>query len=60
MDLKLTERQLELQALARKFADEELRPQSRELDKIVDPANLYPLDLIRNGLRTLKIPVEPQ
>jgi butyryl-CoA dehydrogenase len=62
MDFKLTERQLELQALARKFADEELRPQSRELDKIVDPANLYPLDLIRkaskNGLRTLKIPVE--
>jgi alkylation response protein AidB-like acyl-CoA dehydrogenase len=60
MDFKLTERQLELQALARKFAQEELRPQSRELDKIVDPAKLYPLDLIRKaskvGLRTAKIP----
>jgi acyl-CoA dehydrogenase len=61
MDFKLTERQLELQALARKFADEELRPQSRELDKIVDPKELYPLDLIKKaskvGLRTLKLPV---
>ena len=62
MDFKLTERQIELQALARKFANEELRPQSRELDKIVDPEKLYPLDLIRKaskvGLRTLKLPVE--
>lgn len=60
MDFRLTERQIELQALAHKFAVEQLRPQSRDLDKIVDPTKLYPLELIKKasevGLRTAKIP----
>jgi alkylation response protein AidB-like acyl-CoA dehydrogenase len=62
MNFELTEQQLELQVIARRFAYEEVRPQSLELDRIADPNKLYPLQLIKRasalGLRTLKIPVE--
>ncbi|MGV6873124.1 acyl-CoA dehydrogenase family protein [Pseudochelatococcus sp. B33] len=62
LSFHLTEEQLRLRDLARKFAYEEVRPQALKLDPIVDPAEIYPIDLIRRasalGLRTLKIPRE--
>ncbi len=62
MDFRLTQRQYELQQLARRFAYEEIQPRARELDKATNPRDAYPVDLIRRaselGLRTLKIPHE--
>lgn len=62
MDFRLTRQQLELQAIARRFAYEEIQPRARELDRAVDPRDAYPRDLVRRsselGLRTMKIPVE--
>jgi alkylation response protein AidB-like acyl-CoA dehydrogenase len=60
MDFSLTEEQRELQAVARTFARERVRPRSRELDRIADPAAAWPADLFREasklGLRTFKLP----
>ena len=62
MDFSLTEEQLELQAIARKFAAERIRPRTRELDQLADPADAWPADLFREasklGLRTFKLPKE--
>jgi acyl-CoA dehydrogenase len=60
VDFRLTDSQRELQALARQFAYDEIQPRARELDRVADPADAYPEDLLRRaselGLRTLKIP----
>ena len=60
MDFSLTDEQKELQAIARKFATERIRPRARELDRIADPAKAWPADLFREasrlGLRTFKLP----
>ncbi len=62
MDFQLTSEQQRLQGLAREFAYRELRPVARALDRQRDPADTFPLALLRRaselGLRTLKIPVE--
>lgn len=62
MDFWLTEQQLELQQVARRFAYEEIQPRARELDRAVDPRDAYPRDLVRRaselGLRTMKVPRE--
>jgi acyl-CoA dehydrogenase len=58
----LSDEQLELQALARTFARDEVRPRARELDRVVDPSENFPFDLIRRaselGLRTITLPRE--
>ena len=62
MDFTLTERQLELQKLAHDYARNELRPHVRERERITDPAERFPWDILetgsRLGLRTLSIPEE--
>lgn len=62
MDFALTDQQRELQAIARKFATEEIVPRSMELDAQTDPADCYGPDLVRRadelGLRTMAIPEE--
>ena len=62
MDFSLTDEQLRLQDLARRFAYDELQPQARELDRRPDVTEAFPRDLLRRasalGLRTLKIPRE--
>lgn len=62
MDFSLSEEQRELQAVARTFARERIRPRSRELDRLADPASAWPADLFREasklGLRTFKLPRE--
>ena len=49
MDFRLTDQQLELQRIARRFAYEEIQPRARELDKAVDPRDAYPTDLVRRA-----------
>jgi acyl-CoA dehydrogenase len=62
MDFSLTDEQKELQAIARKFATERIRPRARELDRVTDPSKAWPADLFREasglGLRTIKLPRE--
>lgn len=62
MDFSLSEEQRELQAVARKFARERVRPRARELDLLADPGAAWPADLFREasrlGLRTFKLPRE--
>jgi alkylation response protein AidB-like acyl-CoA dehydrogenase len=60
MDFKLSEEQLMLRAMARDFAQNEVKPVSLELDAKRDPKECIPWDLIKKasklGLRTLAIP----
>jgi alkylation response protein AidB-like acyl-CoA dehydrogenase len=60
MDFSLTGEQLELQAVARRFAYTELWPAAQALDKAVKPRDAFPADLVARaselGLRTLKLP----
>lgn len=62
MDFQLGEEQRHWVGVARKFAIERIRPRARELDRMTDPRETFPKDLIREssklGLRTLKIPKE--
>lgn len=62
MDFSLSAEQKELQAIARKFATERVRPRTRELDRLADPAAAWPADLFREasklGLRTFRLPKE--
>ncbi len=62
MHFTLTDRQRELQEIARTFATEEVTPRSMELDAQVDPADCFSPELIRRadelGLRTMAIPEE--
>jgi alkylation response protein AidB-like acyl-CoA dehydrogenase len=62
VDFTLTPQQLELQRIARDFANHDIRPLARRLDRVADPVAAYPVELVRKsselGLRTLKIPVE--
>ncbi len=62
MDFTLTEHQLKLQKRARDYARSELRPHVRERERLTDPRERFPWDLLetgsRLGLRTLPIPEE--
>ena len=62
MDFTLTESQLELQKRAHDYAKDELRPRVRERERITDPHERFPWDMLeagsRLGLRTLSIPKE--
>jgi alkylation response protein AidB-like acyl-CoA dehydrogenase len=60
LDFRLTEEQLHWQAIARKFADEEIRPVVAELDGRDDPDERFSWDLVKKaselGFRTFTIP----
>jgi len=62
MDFRLTEEQLMVRQMVRKFAQKEVRPLSVELDKKEDPKECISWELIKKasklGLRTLSIPAE--
>ena len=62
MDFHLTEEQLRLRDVARRFAYEEIQPLARELDRVADVRAAFPRQLVRRaselGLRTMKIPVD--
>ena len=62
MDFTLTEEQLKLQKLANDYAKNELKPHAHERERITDPAERFPWDILetgsRLGLRTLSIPEE--
>lgn len=60
--VSLSQEHLELQTLARTFAEQEIRPISRERDRIDDPLETFPWEVWRKasklGLRTPAIPRE--
>ncbi len=62
MDFTLDDEQRHWVGVARTFAIEKIRPRARELDRMTDPRETFPVDLLREasrlGLRTLKIPKE--
>jgi alkylation response protein AidB-like acyl-CoA dehydrogenase len=62
MDFALSSAQEQLQRLTRRFATEELTPESLVADSRVDPVDCYAPELVKRaselGLRTLKIPRE--
>jgi len=62
MDFSLTETQLSLQRLAHEFAEKEIRPAARERERIRDPKERFPWEILekgsRLGLRTLSLPEE--
>ncbi len=62
MDFTLTENQRALQQLAHEFAESEIRPVAHELDRVADPHERFPWDVVekasRLGLRTLALPEE--
>ncbi|MBI4252400.1 MAG: acyl-CoA dehydrogenase family protein [Candidatus Tectomicrobia bacterium] len=62
MDFGLTETQLSLRQLAHEFAEKEIRPLARERERIRDPRERFPWDILEKGsklgLRTLSLPEE--
>lgn len=60
MDFRLTDEQLHWQQVARRFAREVVAPVARERERLPDPRERYPWDLVRRadalGLRTLALP----
>ena len=49
MEFSLTDEQLRLQQLARRFAYDELQPRARELDREADVRDAFPRELIRRA-----------
>ncbi|MGA0034345.1 MAG: acyl-CoA dehydrogenase family protein, partial [Burkholderiales bacterium] len=62
MDFSLNEEQRHWQMEARKFAEEEVRPNTLARDQIADPKPPFDRDIIRKGtelgFRTLAVPKE--
>ncbi|MCC7103572.1 MAG: acyl-CoA/acyl-ACP dehydrogenase [Chloroflexi bacterium] len=62
MDFNLSEEQLALQMAAREFVDQEIKPTILEREKVPDPRERFPWDIIEKGsqlgFRTLSAPVE--
>ena len=62
VDFELTPRQEELRAIAKKFAIEVMIPSAEKADRVVDPAQAFDWDVVREGsrlgLRTLTVPTE--
>ena len=50
MDISLTQKQMEMQALARDFGEKHIKPVSMGIDKISDPQKAFPTSLFRKGL----------
>ncbi|HBK81861.1 MAG TPA: hypothetical protein DDZ83_19690 [Nitrospinae bacterium] len=62
MDFSLTDTQRALQKLAHDFAENDIRPVVRDRERIADPGERFPWDILekgsRIGLRTLSLPEE--
>lgn len=62
MDFDLTEKQRALEKVAHDFAEKEIRPVVLDRDKVKDPLERFPWDILEKGsklgLRTLSIPEE--
>ena len=62
MDFNLSDEQRSWQQVARKFAEEELRPKSLERDAIPNAVDTFDWEIIKKGsklgLRTLAVPKE--
>jgi len=62
MDISLTQKQVEMQALARDFGEKHIKPVSLEIDKISDPQKSFPVSLFEKGfdigLQSMSIPKE--
>jgi alkylation response protein AidB-like acyl-CoA dehydrogenase len=60
MDFQLSEPQLAIREMVREFVRRDVIPVARERDRIPDPGEAYPWDLVRKasrlGLRTLGLP----
>lgn len=60
VEFRLSEEQLALQRMTRKFVNEEIKPVAGERDRLQDPAGRFPWDIVEKaselGLRTLAIP----
>jgi alkylation response protein AidB-like acyl-CoA dehydrogenase len=46
---ELTEEQRQLQEVARRFAEKEIKPVSAQVDNVIDPREAFPADVIRKG-----------
>ncbi len=57
---ELSEEQKQLQEVARRFAQKEIKPVAAQIDNVVDPRDSYPRDVIRKGFalgfHTLLVP----
>ncbi len=49
IDFELTEEQKQLQETCRRFAEKAIKPRAAEIDRIVDPRESFPTDLIAKG-----------
>jgi alkylation response protein AidB-like acyl-CoA dehydrogenase len=62
MEFRLTDEQLHWQRVAREFAEREIKPVAPERERVADPWQRYPWDLVEKadavGLRTLALPKE--
>jgi len=60
IDFQLTEEQQQLEATVRRFAENEIRPVAGEIDRISDPREAFPTEIIRKatelGFHTLLVP----
>ncbi len=51
MDFQLTEKQLEIKRDAHEFAEKEIRPAARELDRKTNPIDCFPAELLKKARR---------
>ncbi|MDP7386433.1 MAG: acyl-CoA dehydrogenase family protein, partial [Nitrospinota bacterium] len=62
VDFQLSEEQAALQRMTREFVNKEIKPVAGERDRIRDPHERFPWDIVemgsKLGLRTLAIPEE--
>lgn len=49
IDFELSEEQRQLQETARRFAENEIKPIAIDVDRVLDPAQSYPKEVIRKG-----------
>ena len=49
IDFELSDEQKQLQEVARRFAEKEIKPVAAELDNITDPKKTYPKEIIKKG-----------
>ena len=62
MNFKLTDEQLQLEDIVKRFAKNEIRPIAEEFDRIADPREAFPTELIKKGselgFQSLLVPEE--
>ena len=62
INFSLTEEQLQLEDTVRRFAENEIKPVAAEIDRIVDPRESFPTEIMRKGselgFQSLLVPEE--